>query len=214
MIKIEKQKYRALIDSGASCSLIHKRIFESLKNPPKLSKSKVSLQAVNGDSLSALGSAELTFEIGGTKISHLFHIVSNMNRNVILGRDWLQQNGVRIYFDLGSIRVGKVYVPLENDIHIASIIRLAKKSLLKPQSVNVCIAKIKNNSSLLDSELLQVSAVDSGYINSEPGLVVSNSVSKIYRCNKIPILILNNTNKTISKFKKRVRCRKNTQNRG
>ena len=117
---------------------------------------------------------------------------------MILGRDWLHQNGVRIYFDLGSIRVGKVYVPLENDIHIASIIRLAKKSLLKPQSVNVCIAKIKNNSSLLDSELLQVSAVDSGYINSEPGLVVSNSVTKIHRCNKIPVLILNSTNKTIN----------------
>ena len=31
-----KSKCRALIDSGASCSLIHKRIFESLKKSSKI----------------------------------------------------------------------------------------------------------------------------------------------------------------------------------
>ena len=108
---------------------------------------------------------------------------------MILGRDWLQQDDVRIYFDLGSIRVGKAYVPLANDIHIATIIRSVNKLLLKPQSANVCIAKIKNSSSLFVSGLLQVFALDSGYIIWKPCLVVSNSVAKIHRCSKIPVLI-------------------------
>ena len=45
-----------------------------------------------------------------------------MNRNMILGTDWLKNHGVRIYYDLGCIRIGdKNYVNLEEDIHIASV---------------------------------------------------------------------------------------------
>lgn len=33
-----------------------------------------------------------------------------MNRNMILGRDWIKQKGVRLYFDLGYLRIGKTYV--------------------------------------------------------------------------------------------------------
>ena len=38
LIKIGKQKYRALVDSGAEVSLIHRHVFHSLKNKPKLRK--------------------------------------------------------------------------------------------------------------------------------------------------------------------------------
>ena len=41
-----------------------------------------------------------------------FVVVNDMNRNVILGRDWLKENGVRIYFDLGLLRINNVYVKL------------------------------------------------------------------------------------------------------
>ena len=194
---MEKQKLRALIDTGASCSLMNSRVLKSLKNPPKLSKQKVSLQAVNGEALNVEGSANFEFEIGGTKLEQKFYIVSNMNRNIILGTDFLTEQGIRIYFDLKCIRVGKIYVPLENDIHISSIVRIANNKCLKPQSANICIAKIKNNSSFVNSELLQISAVDSGYISSEPGLIVTCGVTKLYKRNRIPILILNNTNKSI-----------------
>lgn len=65
-------------------------------------------------------------------------------------------------------------MPLENYTHIASIIRMAHNTSIKPQSVNVCVAKMTHISSFLNSEFLQVSAVDSGYINSVAGLSVSN----------------------------------------
>jgi hypothetical protein len=35
---------------------------------------------------------------------------------MILGREWLKQNGVRLYFDLGYLRIDKTYVRLEEDI--------------------------------------------------------------------------------------------------
>jgi hypothetical protein len=40
---------------------------------------------------------------------------------MILGREWLKQNGVRLYFDLGYLRIDKTYVRLEEDIHISSL---------------------------------------------------------------------------------------------
>ena len=42
-----------------------------------------------------------------------------MNRNIILGRDWLKHFGVHMYYDLGCIKIGKSYVKMEEDIHIS-----------------------------------------------------------------------------------------------
>ena len=198
LLKIGKQRYRSLVDSGAEVSLLHKRVYQSLKNPPKLIKKKISLQSVNGISLEVLGCINLCFQMKGVTQNHVFYVVENMNRNIILGRDWLVQNGVRLYYDLGCLRVGQVYVPLEEDIHIASILRLKSKTILKPQTVNMCLAKIKNNPDILKDTLFQVSQIETGYITSEPGLMVSNSVVKMDNSRQVPIMIVNNTDKTFN----------------
>jgi hypothetical protein len=44
-------KFRALVDSGAEVSLIHSRIFASLKYKPKVFKKKAHLQSVSGQVL-------------------------------------------------------------------------------------------------------------------------------------------------------------------
>jgi hypothetical protein len=48
VIKIKKMKFRTLVDSGAEVSLIHSRIFASLKDKPKVFKKKAHLQSVSG----------------------------------------------------------------------------------------------------------------------------------------------------------------------
>lgn len=105
MIKTERHKYRTLVDTGALVSLIHRRVYESLKNKPKLVKRNANLQTVSGLPLKVDGFVNLTFSIGGTK----FYVMPEINRNAILGKDWLTANGVRLYFDFGCMRVGKKY---------------------------------------------------------------------------------------------------------
>ena len=51
IIKINKQKFRAFLDSGAEVSLIHTKVCKSLKNKPKLKKQTALLQSVKGDSI-------------------------------------------------------------------------------------------------------------------------------------------------------------------
>lgn len=51
-----------------------------------------------------------------------------------MGRDWLEQNGTRIYFHLGELRPGNEYVALEEDSHISSVARIARSVALNPQA--------------------------------------------------------------------------------
>ena len=46
IIEIDKQKFRALLDSGAEVSPILTKVYKSLKTKPKLKKQTVLLQSV------------------------------------------------------------------------------------------------------------------------------------------------------------------------
>ena len=87
--QINNQKYCALDDSGGEVSLVHSRIYHCLRDKPTLKKQSALLQSVKGDSIDVDGCALLKYEIGKEKQEPEFFIVPQMNRNVILGRDWL-----------------------------------------------------------------------------------------------------------------------------
>lgn len=113
-----KNKFRSLVDSGAEVSLIQRRVYKSLTKKPKLLKRNAGLQSVNGGFLETDGYINLSFKIRNTDCMHSFYISPSINRNFILGRDWLVQNGVRLYFDLGKLRIGESTIPLQEDIQI------------------------------------------------------------------------------------------------
>ena len=74
-------------------------MYKTIKNSPKLTKKKALLQYVSGNTLCVDGCVNMTFTIGGKQTNHLFYVVSDMNQNLILGHDWLCQNGMRLYYD-------------------------------------------------------------------------------------------------------------------
>ena len=70
------------------------------------------LQSVNGRLLKIEGFVTLSCKIGITEFTHGFYVSPSVNRNFILGRDWLVQKGLRLYFDLGILKFGDTTVPL------------------------------------------------------------------------------------------------------
>ena len=40
------------------------------------------------------------------KQEHEFFVIPEKNRNIILGKDWLKQFGVHMYYDLGCLSIG------------------------------------------------------------------------------------------------------------
>ena len=125
-----------------------------------MERTKVHLQAVNGGRLKALGSVDLDIKIAGLRLKHTFVVVSEMNRHVILGSDFLDYYGVTLYFGLRKMKIKNVYVPLERDIHIASITRLSKTTILKPKTVNLVQAQIKRRQYFEPSQLFQIEKVE------------------------------------------------------
>ena len=117
----ERRTYRALVNTGAEVSVISSRVFRKLRPKLELQKKDIKLRTANGSPLHVDGLCRLQIEVVNMSTPHDFFVVKNLNRNAILGRDWLMQKGVRMYFDLGALRIGEEYVALEEDVHISSI---------------------------------------------------------------------------------------------
>lgn len=118
-------------------------MFDNLLPRPKLRKNDIpALQAANGNSLIAIGYVNISFKISGLALEHKLYVTKGLNRNLILGRDWLKKNNVRLYFDLGLMRInGKTYAELKEDLHISTIVRTPKNLFVKPNTVTVFMGK-------------------------------------------------------------------------
>ena len=202
LVKVGKQRIRTLVDTGAECSLMHRRIYDQLKDRPKLLNKKVCLQSANGTELKCDGCVNVQICIGGTEMSQDFYVIRDLNRNMILGLDWLKTHNVRIYFDLKCLRInGKHYVNLEEDIHIASTVRMKKTCLIKPQTALICHGKVRENPDLPVGQTYEISQIDRGFIVNQPGLQIINTVSTLAGDRSLPLLIVNNTNKFIKIYR-------------
>lgn len=85
------------------------------------------------------GPTKLQVKIGKHLTPHIF-AVNNLNMNIILGRDWLKQDRVYIYFDLGTLRFNNDYVT-EEYANIASIHSLDRPVVLKPDHIHTCVGE-------------------------------------------------------------------------
>jgi hypothetical protein len=85
-------------------------------------------------------------------------------------------------------------VQLEEDTHISSILRLNKRTVIKPQSGVICYVKLSKGFKLPESGLLEVDSLDPGCILDEPGLTIQQSVHAVKTTGKLPVLLINQTN--------------------
>jgi len=142
--------------------------------------------------LNVLGCINITIRIGGTDVSQEFLVISDLNRNLILGLDFMKANKARIYFDLKCMRLNdKIYVNLEEDIHISSTVRIKRTCTLKPKTAKICYGKVRYSPDLPTNQSYEVKQIERGFIVNEPGLQVINSVSTLKRDRSIAMLIVN-----------------------
>ena len=128
---------------------MHRRAYDQLKNKPRLVNKKVCLQSANGSEVKCDGSISVQVCIGNTEMSQEFYVISELNRNMILGLDWMKTNNVRIHMDLKWIRINiNYYVNLQENIHVASTVRMKKTCLVKPPTAIICYGKVRENPDL------------------------------------------------------------------
>lgn len=131
----------------------------------------------------------------GLKLEYYFFVVDGANRNILLGDDFLTtMMMVRVYYDLGLIKIKNVYVPMVSDKRVNSMCHLATSLTLAPNSCYVAMAKIKSGH---DPGIYLVQSINSGIIDNQPGIEFSDAVIKINESRKIPVSITNYTNRSI-----------------
>ena len=140
----------------------------------------------------------LKYEIGREKREHEFFVVSEMNRNIILGCDCVRHFGVQMYYDLGCIRVGKSYIKMEEDIHVSSIARAVSEIKTAPHMGKMLMCRAKGNPRVFKLRLHQFISTENSIVSQEPGLVPINSIVRINKSGKYPVFFMNHTNKTIN----------------
>ena len=64
---------------------MHRRIYDQLKDKPKLVNKRVCLQSANGSELRCDGCVTVQICIGGTEESQAFYVIRDLNRNLIFG---------------------------------------------------------------------------------------------------------------------------------
>ena len=131
-------------------------------------------------------------------MSHKFYVVQNLNRNVIIGLDWLKSRGVRVYHDLSCIRVHETYIPLIDDMHVASIARTRLNVKISPQSAHICQVTVRKHPGFPYGKEYEVSPIETNTLGNEPGLLIPNSICKLVQSRKIPVMVVNTTNNFIS----------------
>ena len=188
-------KLRSLIDTGSELTIISKRIYDSLKYKNPLKRSNVSLHSANGEAMKTLGNVNLGFKMAGLKFQHDFLVVSDLSRNVIIGRDFLVQNEARLYFDLMKMRIKNVYIPLERDTHVASITRLQRLQKLKPHTAYLLQAKVSKHVPYFGEGVFQFQPALKGFVYNQPEIEISASLIKMEGEHCFPVQVINRSNK-------------------
>ena len=101
------------------------------------------------------------FSIGSTEVSQDFYVVRDLKRNIILGLDWLKSNNFRIYFNLKSLRIKrKTFVNIEEDIHVASTVRVKHTCVIKPNTAQICYGKVRGTPDRPSGQLYDVMEIN------------------------------------------------------
>ena len=96
--KIGTTMYNALIDTGATRCCISEKYFKKLKLTKIHLLQNINIRSATGSNLAPIELVNCTFELGGTKFSSDFIVCKNLTRPLILGRYFLIQNHISVWY--------------------------------------------------------------------------------------------------------------------
>jgi transposase InsO family protein len=195
-----------LVDTGAQISVMSERKFKELSKCHKCSNFKniswgsdVSVTSASGHDLQNLGSVDVTFKIktafDDRKIRHscTFKIIRGLQRDMILGSDFLQQNQAVIDYHKYTIRIRSETYPLTTDDGPARLYTLVtqQRTTLPPgQSTMIpCLAPLDTPAGTYLAQFLDNAPV----IEKTPGVSLANCLIQINEEKELTLLAVNET---------------------
>ena len=101
-IDIQGTKCNALIDTGASRSCISEAYFKTLPQQTLKGLHRVAVRSASGSSLAPLGFMTSNITLGNKIFQHDFVVCKHLMRPLILGREFLFKNELKVYYSKTS----------------------------------------------------------------------------------------------------------------
>ena len=95
-VQIGNSQCNALVDTGASKSIISEKYFQQLMLPDLKQVYNIDIRSASGNKLKILELTKCTFSIGNWSCTYDFVVCKNISRPFILGIDFLRQNLIDI----------------------------------------------------------------------------------------------------------------------
>ena len=93
-IQVGKSKCTALIDTGATKSVIRESYYRDLMLPSPKKVYNIDVRSASGNRLKPMGITECTFSLGNQPYTYDFFVCKDLSRPTILGLDFLRANRI------------------------------------------------------------------------------------------------------------------------
>ena len=196
-VDIMGKQVKALIDSGSEVSLLKSSIFEGLKNSKmKLKGSDLTVTQANGQKMRLNGMIHIHIKIGKIETGSTLYIAPDLDQTMILGEDWLKINKAQLCFNPNRLTIKGVEIPLGSKTSGETKIYTVDSVKLPPRTAISCAAKLIP-SEPNEENLYQVISTEE-VIPEEEEIVLVESIVKENEKGKIPVMLANLGNRTIS----------------
>ena len=91
-VQIDKSRCNALVDTGASKSIMSEEYFQELMLPDLKQVYNIDIKSASGNKIKMIGITQCTFSIGKHSYTYDFVVCKNLSRPFILGIDFLRQH--------------------------------------------------------------------------------------------------------------------------
>ena len=176
-----------LIDSGASCSLIDKALYDTfLKDSSvRLKPVEQSFVLADGSGLKVYGQVQVDLEIGDRLIAQELVVAELGATSAILGLDFLENNDAALRPSRGHLLIGDGSIPAYREGLRMGVLRisLVEAVSIEPQSIKIMDAKVEVNARGMEKMVLREGGVGvverATSLLDGKGVLVSNGLVRI-----------------------------------
>ena len=145
-----KRNVYALLDTGADVSLISAKLFNSLPKQCRsnvMPDSRVRLHSITGQPLKVQGKSKLKFKFGNRLLSFSFIVVSQMQKSMILGSDFLTAWDLKWDFQKRTLSLGSTIVSLKDKRNNESVnlVKVKQSVCIPPKATTLIPCSLAKN---------------------------------------------------------------------
>ena len=192
--KIGTTMCNALIDTGSTRCCISENYYKKLQLEKIHLLQNINVRSTTGSNLAPIGLVNCTFELGGTKFSGDFIVCKNLTRPLILGRDFLIQNHISVWYSEN----GKCILHYKQHELVACLSVENKPQLSLANSMTLpgrTLAVVYVNNNLKPEQSGQLYEIKPNYLLIEkyPNLYIIPMIHNVdvHKTENVPLVVIN-----------------------